>query len=118
MTTVQAAGRLKWVEAHTTRAANFRAEPAFRTCGSNCRFKTPCKLAKCRKPLIYGDPGPIRTGDLPLRRGTLYPAELRGHWQRERIPRLAEWTKRGAFCRTSSTSILCTSTRCTYTVAA
>ena len=26
-----------------------------------------------------GDPGPIRTGDLPLRRGTLYPAELRGH---------------------------------------
>ncbi|KAG9610428.1 hypothetical protein KCV01_g3140, partial [Aureobasidium melanogenum] len=26
----------------------------------------------------YGDPGPIRTGDLPLRRGTLYPAELRG----------------------------------------
>ena len=28
-----------------------------------------------------GDPGPIRTGDLPLRRGTLYPAELRGHWQ-------------------------------------
>lgn len=28
--------------------------------------------------LIPGDPGPIRTGDLPLRRGTLYPAELRG----------------------------------------
>ena len=25
-----------------------------------------------------GDPGPIRTGDLPLRRGMLYPAELRG----------------------------------------
>jgi hypothetical protein len=25
----------------------------------------------------HGDPGPIRTGDLPLRRGTLYPAELR-----------------------------------------
>lgn len=28
---------------------------------------------------VDGDPGPIRTGDLPLRRGTLYPAELRGH---------------------------------------
>lgn len=27
---------------------------------------------------LGGDPGPIRTGDLPLRRGTLYPAELRG----------------------------------------
>lgn len=46
------------------------------------------KLVDC------GDPGPIRTGDLPLRRGTLYPAELRGHWHRHRIPRPAEWTKR------------------------
>ena len=30
------------------------------------------------KRVLRGDPGPIRTGDLPLRRGTLYPAELRG----------------------------------------
>ena len=32
---------------------------------------------------VDGDPGPIRTGDLPLRRGTLYPAELRGHGGRK-----------------------------------
>lgn len=51
----------------------------------------------------YGDPGPIRTGDLPLRRGTLYPAELRGHWQRRRIPRLAEWTKPSKRCGQANT---------------
>jgi hypothetical protein len=28
---------------------------------------------------IFGAPEPIRTVDLPLRRGTLYPAELRAH---------------------------------------
>ena len=50
--------------------------------------------ARVDAPDVDGDPGPIRTGDLPLRRGTLYPAELRGHWQLERIPRLAERTKR------------------------
>ena len=27
---------------------------------------------------LIGDPGRIRTSDLPLRRGPLYPAELRG----------------------------------------
>ena len=32
---------------------------------------------KLIKTIIYGPPSPIRTGDLPLRRGTLYPAELR-----------------------------------------
>src|SRR5690606_36832450 len=30
-------------------------------------------------PPAIGAPGAIRTHDLPLRRGTLYPAELRGH---------------------------------------
>ncbi len=62
------------------------------------RATWPADTLNSGERLIHGDPGPIRTGDLPLRRGTLYPAELRGHWQRERIPRLAEWTKRGAFC--------------------
>ena len=28
---------------------------------------------------FYGDPGQSRTGDLPLRRRLLYPAELRNH---------------------------------------
>ena len=37
-------------------------------------------LPRCNDARVgnIGDPGPIRTGDLPLRRGTLYPAELRG----------------------------------------
>ncbi len=59
------------------------------------RATWPADTLNSGERLIHGDPGPIRTGDLPLRRGTLYPAELRGHWQLARIPRLAEWTKRG-----------------------
>ena len=35
---------------------------------------------------VDGDPGPIRTGDLPLRRGTLYPAELRGQVRSGKYP--------------------------------
>lgn len=57
------------------------------------RATWPADTLNSGERLIHGDPGPIRTGDLPLRRGTLYPAELRGHWQLGRIPRLAEWTK-------------------------
>ena len=45
---------------------------------------TPSSLTKCATKLryipicIYGVLGRIRTADLPLRRRTLYPAELRG----------------------------------------
>jgi hypothetical protein len=42
----------------------------------------PGRMPSKRKPgfrqALSGDPGPIRTGDLRLRRASLYPAELRG----------------------------------------
>lgn len=60
-------------------------------------------------PSLDGDPGPIRTGDLPLRRGTLYPAELRGHWQWNRIPRLAERTNPPSAANAVGPVILCDS---------
>ena len=35
--------------------------------------------AFCFKNGLFGDPGAIRTRDVPLRRRTLYPAEVRDH---------------------------------------
>ncbi len=38
-----------------------------------------------------GAPGAIRTHGLPLRRGTLYPAELRGHCGNELYQLINKW---------------------------
>ena len=46
----------------------------FKKMKKSCRF-----FAKCGKSAASGTPKGIRTPDLPLRRGTLYPAELLAH---------------------------------------
>ena len=43
------------------------------------RFIVNKKTGSGTEPAGNGVPGGIRTHDLPLRRRTLYPAELRGH---------------------------------------
>ena len=65
-------------------------------------FKNAIKRLENRCFRVHGAPGAIRTRGLPLRRRTLYPAELRAH-RRERtfiiMPRFARIVKSGGIER-------------------
>lgn len=53
---------------------------AFRWLAAVTLLSRESKLAADRRerPYLYGVPGPVRTANLPLRRGMLYPIELLG----------------------------------------
>lgn len=71
--------RVGWRKGFPARGRRDRANCRHR-CGSPRQGRKGA--AKCLKD---GGPGAIRTHDLPLRRGTLYPAELRGHGRHSRM---------------------------------